>query len=134
MIEIQKRKIQRRCGTTKAPSSISNLDLMTTLSIELQRLNSEMILQRLPQDEALEVQEHVRLESARRSAILDAKKGLCTRITKADPEVECSNESGALACEDFISGEQPNIYPAHEEEMPQKRGVEESSAKPKVNW
>ena len=79
MIELERRKLQRSCGTSKAPQSISNLELATTLSIELQRLNSGMILQRLPHDEALEVKERARLESAKHSAILAAKKGLNSR-------------------------------------------------------
>ena len=66
MIEIESRKLQRSCRTTRAPKSISNLDLMTALSIELQRLNSEMILQRLPTDEALEVQDYARLTNAKK--------------------------------------------------------------------
>ena len=49
---------------------------MTTLSIELQRLNAEMILQRLPRDETLRVADLTRLESARRQAVHLAKEGL----------------------------------------------------------
>ena len=52
---------------------------MTSLSIELQRLNSEMILQRLPTDEALEVRDYARLTSAKWSAITDTEKKLNAR-------------------------------------------------------
>ena len=68
MIELEKRKLQRSCTLTDTPTSIANLNLMTSLSIELQRLNSEMSLQRLPSDKALEVNDTSRLESAKRSA------------------------------------------------------------------
>ena len=76
MIELEKRRKQRSCELSKTPISISNLDLMTSLSIELQRLNAEMILQRQPRDERLAVRDLTRLESANHSAILEAQMAL----------------------------------------------------------
>ena len=55
MIEIEKRKKQRANEVRKMGKSVANLDFMTSLSIELQCLNSEMILQRLARDRPLEV-------------------------------------------------------------------------------
>ena len=56
--------------------SIANLDLMTSLSIELQRLNSEMILQRLLRDDTLVVSDITRIECANREAVRLAREGL----------------------------------------------------------
>ena len=50
MLGLEKKKRQRSCEIAKAQISIANLDLMTFLSIELQRLNSGMILQRTPRE------------------------------------------------------------------------------------
>ena len=73
MIKLEKRRKQRSCELSKTPISISNLDLMTSLSIELQRLNAEMILQRQPRDERLAVKDLTRLESAKHSTMFEAQ-------------------------------------------------------------
>ena len=76
LVEVEKKKKQRANELTNASSSIANIDLMTSLSIELQRLNSEMILQRLSRDRALIVSDLTRLESAKREAVRLAREGL----------------------------------------------------------
>ena len=83
LLELERRKMQGACSIGKAPKSIANLDLLIALSIELQRLNSEMILQRQPTNEALEVRDLTRLKSAQLSALLDARKGLNARNMRA---------------------------------------------------
>ena len=79
MLEIQKRKREKSCELGQAPTSTANVDLMTTLSIELQRLNSEMILQRQPTNKALEVQDIEKMETAVQSAIYASKRAIQTR-------------------------------------------------------
>ena len=76
LCEVDRRKKQRSNIISKGAPSVANLDLMTTLSIELQRLNAEMILQRLPRDEILRVADRTKLECARRKAVHLAKEGL----------------------------------------------------------
>ena len=76
MIEVEKKIHRRSFDLSGCPVSVANLNLMTSLSIELQRLNSEMILQRHPRDKALEVKDASRLESAARSAITAAQESL----------------------------------------------------------
>ena len=63
MKEVEKRKKQRSCSLSQPPISVANLDLMTSLSLQLQRLNSEMGLQRLPKDQTLEVKDSTILAS-----------------------------------------------------------------------
>ena len=83
MLELEKQKMQGPCSVGKPPKEIGNLDLMFTMSIELQRMNTEMILQRQPTDEALEVRDLTRLESDQHSAILAARNGLDARKTRS---------------------------------------------------
>eukprot|EP00495_Collosphaeridae_sp_1-RS-2012_P004772 TRINITY_DN4067_c0_g1_i1.p1 TRINITY_DN4067_c0_g1~~TRINITY_DN4067_c0_g1_i1.p1 ORF type:complete len:176 (+),score=16.66 TRINITY_DN4067_c0_g1_i1:31-528(+) len=83
MKELEERKKQRACSLTQS-TPVANLDLMTSLSIELQRLNSEMILQRLPRDQTLEVRDLTKLESAYHCAVDAAKKSLNSKIVEAD--------------------------------------------------
>ena len=83
MKELEQRKKQRANSLSKS-IPVANLDLMTSLSIELQRLNSEMILQRLPRDQTLEVQDFTRLESAYHCAVDAAKKSLKSKINETD--------------------------------------------------
>ena len=102
MLELEKQKMQGPCSVGKPPKEIGNLDLMFTLSIELQRVNTEMILQRQPTDEALEVRDLTRLESDQHSAILAARNGLDARKTRSaescqiNPDLAMSSKSPKL--------------------------------------
>ena len=98
MLEVQKRKRQKACKLEAPPSSIANVELMTTLSIELQRLNSEMILQRQPTDAALEVHDFQKLNSAKQSAIIASRKALMSKeVLKTSTTVNTSPVNQPLA-------------------------------------
>ena len=76
IIEIEEKKRQRSCNLSKACKSVANLSLMISLSLQLQRLNSAMILQRLPMEQVLVVKDIEKLESANKAAITDARVSL----------------------------------------------------------
>ena len=85
MIEVDKRKKQRTNELMRESSSIANLDLMTSLSIELQRLNSEisfkdytemtLLLLRTSQDSNLQSEKPLDLLGRVSMVTKDGKKG-----------------------------------------------------------
>ena len=76
IIEIEEKKRQRSCSLSKACKSVANLRLMISPSLQLQRLNSAMILQRLPREQVLEVKDIDKLESANKAAITEERFSL----------------------------------------------------------
>ena len=84
IIEIGEKKRQRSCSLSKACKSVANLSLIISLSLQPQRLNSAMFLQRLPREKILEVKDIDKLESAKKAAITEARFSL---NMKSDNEI-----------------------------------------------
>ena len=144
MLEVQKRKRQKACKLEPPPSSIANVDLMTTLSIELQRLNSEMILQRQPTDAALEVHDFQKLNSAKQSALIASRKSLMSKkvletrpVEKTSPANQapaiCSSVDVSMTDEQQSLSQESNTYLPPEKSR--NRSEPSNSYKEiKINW
>ena len=104
ILQAEKLIRQKFCDMGEAPTSVANISLMTSLSIELQRFNSEMILQRQPLDKALEVSESDKVESAKQAAVIAARKALLDQDPKQQENKKNPEDSTASIC----------IYPATE--------------------
>ena len=84
LVELEEKRRERSCDLSKNPISIANLELMASISIELQRLNAEMILQRMPREVPLGVKDLIRVESAHHSCVKSAEKALNAKNVVGD--------------------------------------------------
>ena len=106
IIEIERKKRQRSCNLSKACKSVANLSLMISLSLQLQRLNSAMILQRLPREQVLEVKDIQKLESANKAAITEARVSL---NMKTDNEIKVTYSMSSRTCSGDLCDEESSI-------------------------
>ena len=106
VIETGEKKRQRSCSLSKACKSVANLSLIISLSLQPQRLNSAMFLQRLPREKILEVKDIDKLESAKKAAITEARFSLNMK-TDNEIKVTCcfSNHNTYFSNHNTYSGD-----------------------------